>query len=334
MPREGTAGAPRHPIRRPLAHTAMPQCKAAASIYGSLRPQGRQPSLNCSQIQSGLPLDAPKRAPGGRPNVGGSEWLVRLFLKRQSPLEEVRPALPGGSPDLANTRVDVIARDPRRLCPPGGACRASGKNEKGLSTEDLVQIDTGVCDEVRRGAHGLVAEVEVPRGLPNRRLQLRVGMLPFGQHARPEGHVAEIPSRRECVRVPGMPPDMANAKAGAAFDEPSGIARPSPLGRGVVTQPDLPSPPSGSVAPVAFRIVLATEPSPVRVKGRFLPNPVRVKEVGLLKRSPEHRRAAAMKIAFQRRDRRHEIAIVNADLGQSTPPTPHAPGTKSVRAPR
>ena len=294
----------------------MPQCKAAASISSSLRPQRRQPSLNCRQVQSGLPLDAPKRAPGGRANVGGSEWLVRLFLKRQSRLEKVRPALPRSSSDLAYTLVDVIAGDPRRLRPSVGACRSSGKNEKRLSTEDLVQIDTGICDEVQRGAHGVVAEVEVPRGLPDRRFQLGVGMLPFRQHARPEGHVAEIPSGRECVRVPGMPPDMANAIAGAAFDGPSGIARPSPLGCGVVTQPNLPSPPSGSVAPVAFRIVLAAEPSPVRVKGRFLPDPVRVKEVGMLECGPEHRRAAPLKIAFQRRDGRHEFAIVNAGLGQ------------------
>ena len=187
---------------------------------------------------------------------------------------------------------------------------------RGLSTEDLVQINTGVCDEVRRGAHGVVAEIEVPRGLPNRCFQLGVGMLPFRQHARPEGHVAEIPSGRERVRIPGMPPHMANAIAGAAFDGPSGIARPSPLGCGVVTQADLSSLPSVSVAPVAFRIVLAAEASAVRVKGRLLPDPVRVEEAGMLERGPEDRRAALPEIAFQRLDRRHEFAVVNAGLNQ------------------
>ena len=214
-----------------------------------------------------------------------------------------------------------------------GTVHSCGENEKGLSTENLAQIDTGVCNEVRRGAHGVVAEIEVPRGLPNRRFQLGVGMLSFRQHARPEGHVAEIPSGRERVRVPGMPPDMANAIAGAAFEGPSGIARPSPLGCGVVAQPDLPSPPGGSVAPVAFRIVLAAEASPVRVKGRVLPNPVRVEEAGVLERSPEHRRAALPEIAFQRLDRRHEFAVVNAGLNQDAPPTPRAPGAESVGAP-
>ena len=112
----------RQPAKKGSVHGKLDRRVALlASMWGSLQPQCGQPSLNFSQIQSGLPLDAPKRAPGGRPKLGGSEWLVRLVLERQSRLEEVGPALPRSSSDLPYMRVDFIAGDPRRLRPSVGA---------------------------------------------------------------------------------------------------------------------------------------------------------------------------------------------------------------------
>ena len=189
-----------------------------------------------------------------------------------------------------------------------------------------VEIDAGVGDEAGRGANRIVAEVKVPRRLANRLFQFRMGVLPFGQHAGPEWHVAEIPSGSERVRIPGVAPDMPDAVAGRAFDPASGIAGPGLLGLRVVAELDFPPLPHGVGAPVKPGIMLAAESRPVRVQGRVLPDPVRVDEIGVLERRLEDRRAAAPKIAFQGLDRRHEFAVVNAGFGQDNPPMQRASG--------
>ena len=205
--------------------------------------------------------------------------------------------------------------------------------QDGLSAENRIKVDAGIGDEVRRGAHRLLAEVKIPRCLADRPFQFRVRVLPFRQHARPEGHVAEIPSGREGIRIPGMSPNMANAIAGSAFDGASGIARPGPLGCGVVIQPDFPPLPRGAIALVASRIVLAAVASPVRVAGRVLPDPVGVDKVGVLKCGLEDCCAAALEIASERLNRRNELAAVYAGSGQNSPPALRASGVRPVAAP-
>ena len=145
-------------------------------------------------------------------------------------------------------------------------------------------------------------------------------VLLFRQHARPEGHVAKIPSGRERIWIPRMSPDVANAVARTALDTPSRIPRPSPLSYGVVTQSDFPSLPRAAVAPVTLRIVLTAEASPVRVEGRILPDLIRVDEVGVLERSLDNGCAAFVQIALQRLHRRTDTTVVNLDSRQRATP--------------
>ena len=97
-----------------------------------------------------------------------------------------------------------------------------------------IQGNGGLNELIARDAFRIGAEKEVPCRLANCRLQFRMKMLPFRQHAGPVGHVAEIPSGGERVRIPGAAPDMPVAVAGRGFDPPSGIARPGLLGLRVI----------------------------------------------------------------------------------------------------
>ena len=113
-----------------------------------------------------------------------------------------------------------------------------------------------------------------------------------------------------------MPPDVANAVAGSAFDSASGITHPGPLGRGVIVQPDLPVLPCGAVALLEFRIVLAAETRPVRIIRRFPPDFIWEDEIGVFECGPEDRCAAFPEITFQGLDWRYQLTAVYAGFCQ------------------
>ena len=157
-----------------------------------------------------------------------------------------------------------------------------------------------------------------------------MGVLPFGQHASPEGHVAEIPSGSERIRIPRVAPDMSDAVTGPAFDPAARIARPSLLGLRVIAQFDIPPLPHAVGTPVEPGIVLAAQACPIRIKGCVLPDSVRVDEIGMLERRPQNRRAALPEIAFQRLYRRYKFAVVYAGFGQVDLPIQRASGIRTL----
>ena len=125
--------------------------------------------------------------------------------------------------DCAYAYVDLLDRATSRHRVPFRAGCPLSQHRYGVARKNCVQVDARVGDEFRRGAHWIVAKGEVPRCLSNCPFQVGVGVLPSRQHARPEGHVTEIPSGYERTRVPEMSPGVANAVPGTANDRASGM---------------------------------------------------------------------------------------------------------------
>ena len=144
-------------------------------------------------------------------------------------------------------------------------------------------------------------------------------VLAFCQHARPKGHVTEIPPGREGFWIPGMPPYVADAVARAALDGTAGVPLPGLLGLGVVVKLDPPPVPLSAGALVKLWVVLAAAAGSIRVQRCIPPDPVWMSEVGVFERGLDNGGAAVSKIAFQRLAGWDEFALVYAGLDQDSP---------------
>ena len=241
---------------------------------------------------------------------------MRLSLQRVGCLQQVRPALPSDAAEFSYACVNLFVGGALRERVPISSSRFTGKDQDRLPLENRVEIDAGVCDERGRVANGLVAKVEVPSRLADGLLKFGVGVLAFGEHARPERHVAEIPSGRKGLRVPGVSPHVTNAVAGTALERAPGIDGPCSLGLGVVVELD------GSAVPGCLRafgeprVVFTAATGTVGVQRGVATNPVRVGEVGVFERGSDDGCPTLAQVVLQRFDWRRKLILLDSDVDQ------------------